>query len=310
MKISKISLILLGLFFSIFFSVFQSCNTEQSRKEAILDIISSAGDISPSILSAEDRALVADEYDFNEIEKTNTTNQQKRQQATNTKDIPTKNKAFRNRKLIKTGSISYETDEIEKSRKEIEKLVKKHYAFISNEESNNSSYRLEQSLSIRIPYENFDAFVSDLSGSVKKFDYKNINVKDVTEEYIDIQSRLKAKHKLEESYLVLLKKAFKIKDILEIEKELNNVRSDIESMEGRLRYLKDQVSLSTLNIVFYETQNVEYETEKGFFSKLWYNFQSGFGALQQIVLGVVSIWPVLLIIGGILFLFKRWWKKR
>jgi len=282
-----------------------TCNDRSSRKEAIINAIQSAGDFDIAQLSREDQALISEEYapesNF-EIEE---------QETILVKESNSNQKsAFHNRKLIKTGSIKYESDNMNKSRIEIEKLVKKHNAFISNEKSNNYNYRKEQELSVRIPFDNFDKFINDLSSSVSEFDFKNINVTDVTEEYIDVQSRLKAKYKLEESFLALLKKALKIKDILEIEKELNNVRSSIETMEGRLRYLKDQVSLSTLHINFYKTSSREYKKEKGFFSKLWYNFQSGFSGLLAFTLGIVSVWPFIIIVSVIIYFIRRFFRNR
>ncbi len=286
--------------FSIFIIIIllANCNNNSTRKNEILNAIESSADFKMEMLSQKDKKIIEDEYPTS---KTPNSNEEK---------ASTKTPVNYNRKLIKTGEIKYETDDINKSRAFLETLVKKHHAFIANERSNNFTAELNQNLAIRIPFENFDAFVSDLSTSVSKFDFKNINVQDVTEEYIDIQSRLKAKYKLEESYLALLKKALKIKDIIAIEKELNYVRSDIESMEGRLRYLKDQVSLSTLNITMYKKLEIKYQNKKGFFSKLFYNFQSGFDGLLQLFLGLVSIWPMLLIFSLIIFLIRKWWKKR
>ena len=74
-----------------------------------------------------------------------------------------------------------------------------------------------------------------------------IDSQDVTEEYIDITARLKTKKELEARYLELLKKANKVEEIVSIEKEIGNLRSDIESIEGRLRYINNAVAYSTLD---------------------------------------------------------------
>ena len=159
--------------------------------------------------------------------------------------------AMLERQLIKEGSINFETHDIAETRQHIESLVQKYGAYISQEDERASSSRIYQNMTVRIPKAHFDVFVTELSGGVKKIDEKSITVQDVTEEFIDSTARLAVKKETEQGYLRLLNQAKTIKDILDIQNELQDIRSDIESIEGRLRYLKNSVNFSTLHISMY-----------------------------------------------------------
>lgn len=174
------------------------------------------------------------------------------------------------RKLIKDGSVSFETNDIKATRKQIFESVKKYDGYISSDQEDKYSYRISNTIVIRVPFKNFDLLLSDATKGVSKFDSKNIEVKDVTEEFLDVQARLKTKKELEKRYLQLLKKANKVTEILEVERQIGNLRSEIESIEGRLKYLENRVSLSTIRITFY--QSIPDEKEGLFSTK----FKNGF----------------------------------
>ena len=71
----------------------------------------------------------------------------------------------------------------------------------------------------------------------------------MTEEYIDLEARLRAQRALEAQFLEIMKTANKVSDALEVQRELANVRSEIERVEGRRRFLENQSSLSTIKVV-------------------------------------------------------------
>lgn len=155
-------------------------------------------------------------------------------------------------KLIKTGNVSFETTQLDDTRKMLDGLNTKFDAYISNENEYQSEERKTRSLSLRIPSKNFDAYVSQLSQGVKHFDQKNISVEDMTSEFIDVTARIKTKKELEQRYISILSKANTIAEIMEIEREIGKLRADIESFESRLKHLKEQVSYSTLHIDYYQ----------------------------------------------------------
>lgn len=213
------------------------------------------------------------------------------------------------RKLIKTGDISFETDNLLETRNYIEQAVKKYNGYISADNEYKSSQNITSNLMVRIPSESFDAFLNEISSKVARFDNKNISVNDVTEQFLDVQARLKVKKELEQRYSEILKKASSVKEILEVERELTNVRSDIESMEGRLKYLQNQVSFSTLTIRFYK-EEVSKAYSKTFGRLIADAFANGIDNIKWFFIGLVNIWPFILLIVLLIILIKKRIKRK
>ncbi len=210
------------------------------------------------------------------------------------------------RKLIKKGDIEFRTDDLGKTKHAILVAVNKYNGYISSEKL--YKYDTENSINIvvRVPSDNFDNFLNESTKGVKDFDKKDIDVRDVTEDFLDVQARLKTKKELENRYIELLKKAQKISEILEIEKEIGSLRLEIESIEGRLNYLKNQVGFSTLNIRFYNSL----ESETGFGADLKEAFSNGWGGLIMFVLVLINLWPLLLILIGLIFILAIYRKRK
>ncbi len=195
------------------------------------------------------------------------------------------------KKVIKTGSIRFQTNDASQARKQIAASAKKYDAYISSETSNSYDNNINYSVEVRIPSAHFDAFLDSAIKGVDELDEKNINQKDVTDKFIDLESRLKSKRVLEERYLELVKKAKKISEILEIEQELNSIREEIEAKQGRLKYLQSQVSYSTIQFEFYTTN----PNRDLFSNKLGDSFQNGWELLKSLVIALVNIWPFILL---------------
>ncbi len=124
------------------------------------------------------------------------------------------------RKLIKNGTLSFETNDIEKTRKEIEKLYQEFNGYMASENHFNYGERLQHEQEIRIPSQNFDPFIQKLEQLGTKIENKHISTQDVTEEFIDVEARLKTKKDLEARYLDLLKLAKTVEDMLSIESQI------------------------------------------------------------------------------------------
>ncbi len=223
-------------------------------------------------------------------------------------DIPARSLKNIERKLIKEGTIAFETDDCKETKKMINQVAKSLNGYFARDDEYTYSHRIEHNITIRVPSANFDKLLVDISNSIKELDNQNISVKDVTEEYVDVQARLKAKKIVEKRYLELLNKAHSVGDILQVENELARLREEIESTEGRLRYLKDQVSLSTLSIIFYQ----EIESERPgfeFLEKAGNGFNNGFEGLLWFFIGLINVWPFLLFVGLITWLIIKLIKK-
>ena len=210
------------------------------------------------------------------------------------------------RKLIKNGNISFETEDLNETKSNIIGLVKQYNGYISSDNQNGYGNRKSINLIIRIPTQHFDSILSGISKNVSKFDNKDIRISDVTEEFLDVESRIKNKKELEKTYLDILKKAKSVKDILEVERELGKLREEIEAKQGRLKYLQNQVSFSTLTINFYKTVS----SSTSFGKKVSDGFSNGFENLKGFFIGLINVWPFIIIISFALILIRRRFKKK
>ncbi len=209
-------------------------------------------------------------------------------------------------KIIKTGEISFETRNVSSTRQGIMETVKKMGGYVaSEEESGYENSQKNYTLNLKVPAKNFDALLQSISDAAEKIDSKNIQIQDVTSEFIDTKTRLQNKKRLELRYLELLNKATKITDMLAIENKISELRGEIESIEGQFIYLQKQIAYSSLTLHFY-SKSIEQETGKGFFYKFNTALISGWHFVQSCFFGLLSIWPLVLIVG----LTGAWYVRR
>jgi len=159
------------------------------------------------------------------------------------------------RKIIKTGHLNLEVDSYKATTSQIKEMVQEMQGYVVSE--NTHVYDQERkllagSLALRIPEERFDEALDRLE-NMGSSDNRTIDSQDVTEEYVDVESRLRAMRLKEERLLAILNKSGSLGDILAVENELARTRADLEALEGRLRYLNNRTELSTINITVRET---------------------------------------------------------
>ncbi len=213
-------------------------------------------------------------------------------------------------KIIKNANLRFETDDLEKTYNQVSSQIKKYNASIQNDSEEKSYNSVSRDLTIRIPSQNFDAFIQGISTGVPYFDTKEISSQDVTEEYIDVASRIKTKKVLEARYLELLKKATKVSEMMEVERQLSEIREEIEAKEGRLKYLKNRVAFSTVNLSFYKTLAQESGATVSYGTKIGNAVKSGFNGISSFFIWVIEVWPFIIILVALIYLIRKRFKKK
>jgi hypothetical protein len=216
------------------------------------------------------------------------------------------------RKIIKTGFLEIKSTGIGHSRLRIDSLSKKYDCFVSSENFMESSNRWTYNLTIRIAAKSFDEFLETIINGPDKIKNKTIDASDVTEQYYDLKSRLETNLAVEKRYRDLLNKAQVIKEILEIEKSLGEIRGEIESQQGRLNRLESQIAFSTLNISLYQDKTLKQTTtaRDPFSTRLGRSLVNGWNGLIGFLIGFLSFWPLWLILIGAYIAFIQIKKKR
>ncbi|TAF76028.1 MAG: DUF4349 domain-containing protein [Bacteroidetes bacterium] len=212
-------------------------------------------------------------------------------------------------KIIKTASVRFQVEDFKKSAEKLKRIAKDFGGINTSYNENNNGYNIEASFVVRITNSKFDTLLNALQAESIYLNFKNINAEDVTEEFIDIESRLKNKKAVEQKYLEILKKAAKIDDILAVENQIRIIREEIEAKEGRLKYLKDRVAYSTINLTFYQNLENTQAPDISFWSKIKSSFADGWSAILNLGLWIISIWPFVILAFVIFYFARKWWKK-
>lgn len=220
-----------------------------------------------------------------------------------------------NRLVIMKGTVKIETDDFKSSEDKLIETIKKYSGYITNSSSEmNSSGNISGSITVRIPLEKFQDFVKDIS-SLGKVLSQDVSGKDVTEEYIDLEARQRTQKELENRLLELLnQKTGKLSEIIEVEQKLSSVRENIESTEGRMKYLKDQSAYSTIEVMFIEPSMLQTASGGGFFHEIEQGFKKGLKGFTEIlsvlIMITVSLSHIIIFLIVLLIIARKYFRKR
>lgn len=146
------------------------------------------------------------------------------------------------RMLIWKADMTVRVADIPSAVREASATAERHGGFVEKKSEHGED---SACLTLRVPSKTLKAAVAGL-GCLGKVTYHNLEGEDVTEQYIDVEARLKNKIALRDRLKLHLEKAKDVKDILAIENELNRVQSDIDSMEGQIKSLRGKVDYATI----------------------------------------------------------------
>lgn len=151
------------------------------------------------------------------------------------------------RKIISTAQLQLEVENVPSTINMITNITFQQGGFISGSSISGYDKSKTGQVTVRVPQKNFYTAIGQIEslGTVKS---RNIQGEDVTEKYIDINARLNNLQKQEVRLTEILKMAITVKDVLEIEKELERVRGDIESLTGQINYLNQSIEMSTIKV--------------------------------------------------------------
>lgn len=195
----------------------------------------------------------------NEVQQSDSVTSSKAQ-SKNEKDVPPINAKGNqttspNQKVIYTADLQLEVKDLKKANKLLEQAVKNVEGYII--QSNiyqDSDQTYHASLTIRVPQGSFEQFLDQAERLAVKVEQRNVSGSDVSEEYVDLESRLKSKRAVESRLLDFMQKATTTEDLLKISTDLATVQEQIEQITGRIKYLDNQVDFSTITIALSENK--------------------------------------------------------
>jgi hypothetical protein len=215
--------------------------------------------------------------------------------------------------VIRTGTATVEVDSVEAAVARVQRLAVQLGGYVGNTSlSAGDEERRSATIELKIPAPRFDQAVSGLR-PVGRVQSVQTQAQDVGEEYVDLAARTANARRLEERLLALLaNRTGKLEDVLAVERELARVRQEIDVQEGRLRYLRSRVAVSTLTVTLREPAPVigAYPGSNPIadaFRDMWRNFV-GFTAGFIAALGFLV--PLGLILIVLIKLFRRFRGRR
>ena len=227
-----------------------------------------------------------------------------------------------NRKVIYTADLRIEVKDYQKTVNKIQTEVSNRSGYIvdSNMYKDEDDRSIKGHVTARIPQDKFREFIQLVEESSSKVLESSISGQDVTEEYVDLESRLKSKKVVEKRLLSFMEQAKKTEDLLAISNDLADVQEIIEEITGRMKYLQNKADLATVTIDIHENNltisgmndkdlNTWEQTKQQFMKSINFLLSS----LSSVVVFLFGNLPVLIlcgIIGLITFIIVKKSKKR
>lgn len=212
--------------------------------------------------------------------------------------------AGRQRMVIKTANLDLEIEKYEPWMDEVQSLVKGFDGFLVSSSTRQAYENVKRGeLTIRVPQSGFAELLERLKGSAVKVEGERVGGQDVTEEFFDLEARLGNQKRTEKRFLEILEVAKTVEEILNVERELSRVREQIERLEGRRRYLKDRVDLSTVSVEWHEPYPLGSGDEgQSFWGMIVEGFERGLEGFAAVLQGLITFVIAALPAAGFLWL--------
>lgn len=212
-------------------------------------------------------------------------------------------------KIIKTGQVSLEVQQVPAAIDRIKDIAVANGGYLSSSNIDTSTRDRKTGYAmIRIPAASFDTVMAAI-GPVGKVLSSSEQRSDVTEEYVDLTAQKESYQNQIANYNRLMTRADKVEDILKIQVELDRAQTELNRIEGRLRYLNNRIDLATISVNLREPEPVGGETGFSIITSINEGIAGFFGMISALIIIVLSLLPLIILL-GIVYVVYRWYQKR
>lgn len=221
------------------------------------------------------------------------------------------------RKIIRNADLTLEANAPEEAQNKITAIAESKGGFVIESSQSGSDVKATTrdtvTMTVRIPAAKFNETLDEIRKTSSRVIVETVKGQDVTKEFVDIEARLKTKKALEEQFLGIMKQSKSVEDALNVQRELADVRGEIEQIEGRKRFLENQSSLSTIKIKIQSPTQFS-ANSAGFFYQLGQAVTTGFNSASIFILALVTasiaLVPFLLFVVLPIYLVIRYLLKK
>jgi hypothetical protein len=224
------------------------------------------------------------------------------------------------RKIIRNADITIEVPSTTDAQHQVTSIAETHGGFVvtseakQRENSDPAQRTLDIKLVVRVPSNQFGRAFDEIKKLAGNTPSEQVTSQDVTEDFIDLEARIKTQKALEVQFLEIMRQAHKISDALEVQRQIAEVRTEIEKLEGRKRFLENRSSLSTINVNIQTPKPVITVTQTGFGHSLREAVSDSVTLAADMVLGlarfVIMLVPVVVLVFLPLGLVGRYLVRR
>lgn len=152
------------------------------------------------------------------------------------------------RLIIRNGNMTVIVKDVTDSVNKVTDIAAAAGGYILKMDSGYQGDSLIATVAIKVPAETFDDVMAKLRKLAIKVEVENTSRQDVTEEFVDLDARMKVYEATEQQLLTFLEKTQNVDESLKVYRELTNVRSQIESVKGRMNYLQKSAAMSNITV--------------------------------------------------------------
>ncbi|HEV8368643.1 MAG TPA: DUF4349 domain-containing protein [Pyrinomonadaceae bacterium] len=158
------------------------------------------------------------------------------------------------RKIIRNADLTIEVNSTTEAQQNVTAIAEAHGGFVvtseakQRENADPAKRTVDVKLVVRVPSNQFSTALDQIEKLATNLPQRNVSGQDVTEEFIDLEARIRTQKALELQFLEIMKQAKKVEDALEVQRQIADVRTEIEKLEGRKRFLESKSSLSTITV--------------------------------------------------------------
>jgi hypothetical protein len=152
------------------------------------------------------------------------------------------------RMVIKTAMISVQVDKVPDAEASIRARAEQLGGYVVSVQTNGSGDYQNSTIAFRVPSDKFGAALADVEGLAREVLSRSVGGDDVTEEFVDLDSRMRNLDATRTRLLDLLAKATRVEDALQVNTALTDVQGQIEQIQGRMKYLKDSAAMATITV--------------------------------------------------------------